>query len=335
MAEPLLLEVDELTVSFPTADGVVRAVDGINLRVAAGETLAIVGESGSGKSVTALSLMRLLPTPPARTTGSVRLRGRDLLTLEPEEMRRIRGNDIAMIFQDPMTALNPVFTIGRQIMEPLRLHAGLSKRAATARAAELLSLVGIGDGARRLDDHPHQFSGGQRQRIMIAIALACDPALLIADEPTTALDVTIQAQILELLQRLQGEVGAGIIMITHDLGVVARMADRVAVMYAGRIVEEAETETLFAAPRHPYTWGLLDSIPRLDGDRHAPLTPIPGNPPSLISLPSGCSFRPRCASAGEICANERPYLCEVGEGHRASCLRVAEALAERRAVSAA
>ncbi len=335
MAAPRLLEVDDLTVSFPTADGVVRAVDGISLRVAAGETLAIVGESGSGKSVTALSLMRLLPSPPARTAGSVRLRGRELLTLEPEEMRRIRGNDIAMIFQDPMTALNPVFTIGRQITEPLRLHAKLGKRAAGARAAELLSLVGIGDGERRLADHPHQFSGGQRQRIMIAIALACDPALLIADEPTTALDVTIQAQILELLQRLQGEVGAGIIMITHDLGVVARMADRVAVMYAGRIVEESDTDTLFGAPRHPYTWGLLDSIPRLDGDRHAPLTPIPGNPPSLIALPSGCSFRPRCPSAGEVCANERPSLCEVGEGHRASCLRVDEALVERLAVPAA
>ena len=332
LANPALLEVSELTVEFDTDDGVVKAVDRVSFDVRARETLAIVGESGSGKSVTALSIMRLVPIPPGRIRGAVRLAGRDLLSLSADEMRRVRGKEVAMVFQDPMTALNPVFSIGSQITESLELHEGLSKTAARARAAELLGLVGIGDGTRRLDDYPHEFSGGQRQRIMIAMALACSPKLLIADEPTTALDVTIQAQILDLLSKLQQEFDAGIIMITHDLGVVARVADRIAVMYAGRIVEQGTAEEIFASPRHPYTWGLLDSIPRLDGDRSAALIPIPGSPPSLINRPPGCAFHPRCPAMRPICQNDVPELRTVGGEHRSACLRAEEAWNERLAL---
>ena len=327
-----LLHVTDLSVEFDTDDGVVKAVDRVSFDVRAGETLAIVGESGSGKSVTALSIMRLVPTPPGRIRGAVRLDGRDLLALTGDEMRRVRGNEIAMVFQDPMTALNPVFSIGSQITESLELHEGLSRSTARDRAAELLGLVGIGDGARRLSDYPHEFSGGQRQRIMIAMALACSPKLLIADEPTTALDVTIQAQILDLLAKLQREFDAGIIIITHDLGVVARVADRIAVMYAGRIVEQGTAEEIFAAPRHPYTWGLLDSIPRLDGDRSAALIPIPGSPPSLINRPAGCAFHPRCPAMREICQTEVPELRTVGGEHRSACLRAEDAWNERLAL---
>jgi oligopeptide/dipeptide ABC transporter ATP-binding protein len=331
-----LLDVRDLRVQFGTEDGTVHAVDGVSLSVGPGETLGIVGESGSGKSVTALSILRLIPTPPGRIAGGeILFGGRNLLGISEEAMRSVRGNDIAMVFQDPMTALNPVFSVGYQIMEPLRLHQGLDKPAARKRAAELLQEVGIGASERRLDDYPHQFSGGQRQRIMIAIALACNPALLIADEPTTALDVTIQAQILDLMQELQRSFGSGIIMITHDLGVVARMADRIAVMYAGRIIEEGPAETIFAQPYHPYTWGLLDSIPKLDEARGEKLVPIPGNPPSLINRPSGCPFHPRCRARRPQCVEAVPPLRQVASDHRAACvLTPAEVTAERSRVTA-
>jgi len=326
-----LLEVRDLKVRFFTDDGVVEAVDGVGFSVDRGETVAVVGESGSGKSVTALAIMRLIPQPPGRIVGGqILLEGRDLLALREPEMRAVRGNDIAMVFQDPMTALNPVFTVGYQLMEPLRLHQKMSRQQASRRAAELLAQVGIGDGARRLHDYPHQFSGGQRQRIMIAMALACNPSVLIADEPTTALDVTVQAQILELMQQLQSDFGSGIILITHDLGIVARMADRVAVMYAGRLVEQASAEVVFSQPHHPYTWGLLDSIPRLDQRRGEKLVPIPGSPPSLIHKPSGCAFHPRCRSRRDVCLVETPPLREVSPGHAVACtLGPGEAAAER------
>ncbi|MEW6582045.1 MAG: ABC transporter ATP-binding protein [Actinomycetota bacterium] len=332
-----LLQVRDLRVRFATDDGVVEAVDGVDVAVERGETLAIVGESGSGKTVTALAVMRLVPQPPGRIAGGrVLLDGTDLLALPEARMRAVRGNDVAMIFQDPMTALNPVFTIGYQLREPLRLHQGLGREPANRRAAELLRRVGIADGARRLGDYPHQFSGGQRQRIMIAMALACSPSLLIADEPTTALDVTVQAQILDLMRELQRDVGAGILLITHDLGVVARVADRVAVMYAGRIVEEGPAEAIFHAPAHPYTVGLLDSIPRLDAERGERLVPIPGSPPSLIAKPPGCAFHPRCRLRREGCDSVVPPLREVSPGHAAACvLEPGEALAARAAVRAA
>lgn len=327
-----LLEVRDLRVQFSTDDGVVEAVDGVSFSVGRGETLAVVGESGSGKSVTALALMRLIPQPPGRiAAGEVLLDGRDLLKLSESEMRAVRGNDVAMVFQDPMTALNPVFTVGYQIMEPLRLHQKMERRQAARRAAELLSQVGIGDGARRLEDYPHQFSGGQRQRIMIAMALACNPSVLIADEPTTALDVTVQAEILDLMQELQRDFGSGIILITHDLGIVARTADRVAVMYAGRMVEQASAETIFARPHHPYTWGLLDSIPRLDSAHGEKLVPIPGNPPSLIEKPPGCAFHPRCRSRRDTCHIEVPPLREVGTDHLAACILASGEVAAERA----
>ncbi|HWP35724.1 MAG TPA: ABC transporter ATP-binding protein [Thermodesulfobacteriota bacterium] len=320
-----LLEVRDLQTEFRTSGGVVRAVDRVSFDVQPGETLALVGESGCGKSVTALSIMRLVPTPPGRIVGGqVLFDGRDLLRLDDREMRRIRGRQIAMIFQEPMTSLNPVLTIGRQITETMEHHLGLSPREATARAVELLGLVGIPEPERRLRQYPHQFSGGMRQRVMIAIALSCRPRLILADEPTTALDVTIQAQILELLKSLSREFGVAMVIITHNLGVVARYADRVNVMYAGKIVERAPAAALYARPRHPYTLGLLRSVPRLDRPRRERLDPIPGQPPDLSRLPPGCSFRPRCRFAIPRCAAEVPPLAPVEDGHLAACWVAAE-----------
>ncbi len=321
MSQPLLV-VKNLETQFKTQDGIVRAVSNVSFHVDRGETLGIVGESGSGKSVTSLSIMRLIPNPPGKIVGGqIIFDGENLLDYTEEEMRHIRGNRIAMIFQDPMTSLNPVLTIGRQITESLELHMKLTPREARNRAIELLEMVGIPGAARRLDDYPHQFSGGMRQRVMIAMALSCNPELLIADEPTTALDVTIQAQILELIQRLQHELGTAVIIITHDLGVVAGMADRVIVMYAGRIVEEGPTEEIFARPRMPYTIGLLRSIPRLDEEEGRKLTPIRGLPPDLINLPQICPFSPRCDYfiPGK-CDQQVPPLREVVPGHKAACL---------------
>ncbi len=313
-----LLEVDDLRTTFNTPNGPLTAVDGVSFRVAEGETLGIVGESGSGKSVTALSILGL--TGSARSEGAVRFGGDDLLRLSDAAMRRIRGARIAMIFQDPMTSLNPVLRIGRQLTETIRLHTDASRAQATDRAVDLLETVGIPDARRRLRDYPHQFSGGMRQRVMIAIALACNPALVLADEITTALDVTIQAQVLALLKRLAAERRTAFVMITHDLGIVAGMADRVAVMYAGQIVETAPTAALFADPRMPYTAGLLASLPRMDGDRTQPLVPIEGAPPNLADPPAGCRFRPRCAHARAICEARPPALRAVaGDDHLARC----------------
>jgi oligopeptide transport system ATP-binding protein len=316
-----LLEVRDLQTHFHTQDGVVKAVNGVSFHVERGETLGIVGESGCGKSVTSLSIMRLIPSPPGKIAGGqILFDGEDLLQASEEEMRHIRGNRIAMIFQDPMTSLNPVLTVGRQITESLELHMKLSSREATNRAAELLNMVGIPSASKRLDSYPHQFSGGMRQRVMIAMALACNPELLIADEPTTALDVTIQAQILELINRLRDELDTAVIIITHDLGVVAGMTDRVTVMYAGRVVEEGPTREIFENPRMPYTIGLLRSIPRLDEERGRKLTPIRGLPPSLIDLPAVCPFSPRCDYAQEKCLTQTPPLRPVAPDHRAACL---------------
>ncbi|MEA2457313.1 MAG: peptide/nickel transport system ATP-binding protein [Thermoleophilaceae bacterium] len=294
MAEPLL-EVKDLRVQFDTADGVVKAVDGISYTVGAGQALGIVGESGSGKSVSSLTVMGLTRFTNARIEGQILFEGRDLLTASDEDMRKIRGSDIAMIFQDPLSSLHPYYRVGAQLVEAIRAHhPETSKQAAKARAIELLDMVDIPEPKRRVDSYPHEFSGGMRQRAMIAMALSNDPRLLIADEPTTALDVTVQAQILDLIQRLQHDLNTAVVIITHDLGVIAETADDVAVMYAGRIVERAPTQKIFRTPEHPYTWGLLGSIPRLDVPREAPLVPIPGRPPSLINPPSGCSFHPRC-----------------------------------------
>jgi oligopeptide transport system ATP-binding protein len=315
-----LLEVKGLTTQFFTQDGVVKAVDGVSFHVDEGETLGIVGESGCGKSVSVLSVMRLIPQPPGKIVdGEVLFEGRDLLKVSDNEIRQVRGNKIAMIFQDPMTSLNPVLTIGRQIGEALELHMGMSKDEAAKRSAELLSLVGIPEAEDRLKDYPHQFSGGMRQRAMIAMGLACNPRLLIADEPTTALDVTIQAQIVELVKRLRDEIGMAIIWITHDLGVVAGLADRMMVMYAGHAVEEAPVKEVYGDPRHPYTLGLLGSLPRLDEIREDKLKSIEGLPPDLIDLPPGCPFEPRCVYALEKCREERPELEPVGPRHRIAC----------------
>jgi oligopeptide/dipeptide ABC transporter ATP-binding protein len=314
-----LLEIRNLRTSFRSDEGLVRAVDGVDLDVNEGEVVGVVGESGSGKSVTMLSLMGLVE-PPGRVEADVlRFEGKDLLTLPAEGMRRLRGNRMAMIFQDPMTSLNPFLTVEEQVCEVLEVHKGMRRGAARDRAVALLEEVGIPGAARRLRDHPHQFSGGMRQRVMIAIALACEPALLIADEPTTALDVTIQAQILDLLRKLRAERRMSVILITHDLGVVAGMCERVRVMYAGRIVEEGPTRAIFKTPRHPYTKALLSSLPRLDEKEGAQLRTIPGLPPNLSRVPPGCAFHPRCAYAEERCRKEEPRLEVAGEGHRKSC----------------
>ena len=315
-----LLQIKDLRTSFFTDDGVVKAVDGVTYDVEEGETLGLVGESGCGKSVSALSILRLIPTPPGRIVGGeVIFEGEDLLKVDEEQIRHVRGNQIAMIFQEPMTSLNPVLTIGRQLTEALELHLSMASSDAAQRAIELLELVGIPEAATRINDYPHQFSGGMRQRVMIAMALSCNPKLLLADEPTTALDVTIQAQILEILARLSREMGTSVVIITHNLGVVARYADRVNVMYAGKIVESATAEDLYAKPRHPYTVGLLTSVPRLDQERKTKLKVIEGVPPDLINLPKGCSFEPRCSFSVDRCKDEIPPLMQVGEKHQAAC----------------
>ena len=317
-----LLEVNNLTTHFFTSDGVVKAVDGINYHLDEGEILGIVGESGCGKSVSALSLMRLVADPPGKIVdGEVTFEDKDLLQLGDAEMRSIRGNRMAMVFQEPMTSLNPVLTIGRQITETLELHQNMTKSQARERAVELIRMVGISDAGSRLTDYPHQFSGGMRQRVMIAMALSCNPKLIIADEPTTALDVTIQAQILELMRELAQQFGTALIIITHNLGVVARYAHRVVVMYAGKIIETGTAAEIYRNPRHPYTLGLLKSVPRLDEAVKASLDPIEGLPPDLIDLPVGCSFQPRCPYAFDRCTQETPYLMEHSEAHTTACWR--------------
>jgi peptide/nickel transport system ATP-binding protein len=323
---PALLEVEDLVVHFRTEDGVVKAVDGISYSVDRGQVLGIVGESGSGKSVSNLTIMGLTRSPSADISGRAVFEGRDLLTLGNEDMRRVRGDDIAMIFQDPLSSLHPFYKVGRQLVEAVRAHQDVSKAQALDRAIDLLGLVGIPEPRQRVDHYPHEFSGGMRQRAMIAMALANDPKLLIADEPTTALDVTVQAQILELIARLKDELGMAVIIITHDLGVVAEMADEIAVMYAGRIVEQAPSDTIFSAPEHPYTWGLLNSIPRLDTPREEELVPIPGKPPSLITLPSGCHFHPRCPYVRDRHRKVDPGLEPVpgSEDHLVACLLESE-----------
>jgi oligopeptide transport system ATP-binding protein len=315
-----LLELDALRVYFHTQDGIVKAVDGVSYTLDLGETLGVVGESGSGKSVTALSIMGLVSMPPGRVHGGdVRFKGRSLLTMSEKELRGIRGNRIAMVFQDPLSSLNPVYRVGKQVGEALTIHKGYTKEQAFARAVELLDMVGIPNAAERARDYPHQFSGGMRQRAMIAMALACDPDLLIADEPTTALDVTIQAQILELMQEMQRVHGSAILIITHDLGVVADMADRILVMYAGKPVEYGSAEQVFYNPLHPYTWGLMRSIPKRTLGDGKPLTPIRGNPPSLIDLPDGCAFSERCPYAQPRCFDWTPGMVEIAAGHFCSC----------------
>src|SRR3954464_5011121 len=312
MAAPLL-EVENLQVHFDTEDGLVKAVDGISYTVDRGQTLGIVGESGPGKSVSSLTVLGLTRSRNARISGTVRFDGKDLLGASDDDLRRIRGNDIAMIFQDPLSSLHPFYKVGNQIVEAIQAHRDVSKAQAYDRAVEMLGLVGIPEPRRRADSYPHEFSGGMRQRAMSAMALANDPKLLIADEPTTALDVTVQAQILELIERLQSEFDTAVVVITHDLGVVAEMADEIAVMYAGRIVEYADKDTIFAMPEHPYTWGLLKSIPRLDSPRGEELGPLPGPPPSLINKPPGCSFHPRCPYVREAHKRIDPQLAPAAE----------------------
>ena len=315
-----VLDVKNLCTYFHTDEGVVRSVDGVSFHIDAEETLGIVGESGCGKSVTSLSIMQLVPNPPGKIVGGeILFQGDNLLKKTPEQMRKIRGNDIAMIFQEPMTSLNPVYTIGDQIAEAMILHQKLTKKAAFDRAVEMLRLVGIPSPERRAREYPHQMSGGTRQRVMIAMALSCNPKLLIADEPTTALDVTIQAQILDLMRKLKQKFHTAIMLITHDLGVVAEMTDRVAVMYAGKVVEECSTVDLFREPLHPYTVGLLQSIPRLDVVSNEKLHVIEGTVPNLLHLPQGCAFAPRCPQAMEICRQEAPVLTEVSDGRKVSC----------------
>jgi peptide/nickel transport system ATP-binding protein len=319
---PALLEVSDLRVHFETEDGLVKAVDGISYTVDRGETLGIVGESGSGKSVSSLTVMGLTRARNARISGSVKFDGRDLLGASDDDLRAVRGNDIAMIFQDPLSSLHPFYKVGNQIVEAILSHRNVSKAQAYDRAVEMLGLVGIPEPRRRADSYPHEFSGGMRQRAMIAMALANDPKLLIADEPTTALDVTVQAQILELIERLQSEFDTAVVVITHDLGVVAEMADEIAVMYAGRIVEQGTADTIFNGPEHPYTWGLLSSIPRMDAPRGEELVPIPGRPPSLINLPGGCSFHPRCPYVRDAHRRVEPVLDPLPDDpdHKVACL---------------
>jgi oligopeptide transport system ATP-binding protein len=315
-----LLQVRDLKTYFFTDDGVVKAVDGISYDVQPGEIVGLVGESGCGKTVSALSILRLIPDPPGKIEGGeIIFEGDDLLKADEKEIRNIRGNRIAMIFQEPMTSLNPVLTIGRQITESLELHLKMDRTTATRRAVELMEMVGIPEAKARIADYPHQFSGGMRQRVMIAMALSCNPKLLLADEPTTALDVTIQAQILELLTSLTRELGTAVIIITHNLGVVARYADRVSVMYAGKIVESAAARELYGNPHHPYTLGLLKSVPRLDQVRKERLDPIEGFPPDLIHMPQGCSFQPRCKFAVQKCQDMTPPLLQVASEHYSAC----------------
>lgn len=314
------MEVKDLSTHFFTPEGVVKAVDGVSYSVEMGETVAIVGESGCGKSVSALSIMRLIPDPPGRiVSGQIFFNGRDLQKLNREEMRKVRGREMAMVFQEPMTSLNPVLTIGRQITETLEVHLNMSREAAEKRAVEVLKLVGIPDPQRRLSQFPYQFSGGMRQRVMIAIAMSCDPKLILADEPTTALDVTIQAQILELLKEMTRQLGVAMIIITHNLGVVARYADRVNVMYAGKVIESGVSREIYHRPMHPYTLGLLRSVPRVDQVRKSKLDTIDGQPPDLANLPPGCSFKPRCGFAEEKCGQKSPPLQEVWKSHFCAC----------------
>ncbi len=315
-----LLNVQGLETQFLTPEGVIHAVNGISFSLKEGEVLGVVGESGCGKSVSMLSILRLIPQPPGKiVAGKALFQGRDLLAISDEEIREVRGAKIAMVFQDPMTSLNPVITIGKQLSEPLMIHMGMSKEEAKKRVIDLLQLVGLPEAGMRLDDYPHQFSGGMRQRVMIAMALTCNPQILVADEPTTALDVTIQAQIVELVKRLRDEIGMSIIWITHDLGIVAGLTKRVNVMYAGYIIEEAEVKTLYSNPQHPYTLGLLGSLPRLNDDRRQRLSSIPGLPPVLIQKPSSCPFLPRCRYAIDRCKVENPTLVEVSANHRVAC----------------
>jgi len=314
-----LLDVRGLVTEFHSSEGVFKAVDGVSFAVARGETLGIVGESGCGKSVTSLSVMGLIPRPPGKIpAGEIVFEGRDLLTLDPRQMRDVRGNDISMIFQEPMTSLNPVYTVGQQIMEGILLHEDISEAEARKRAIDMLRLVRIPSPESRVDDYPHQMSGGMRQRVMIAMALACNPKLLIADEPTTALDVTIQAQILDLMRDLRERTGTAIMLITHDLGVIAELADRVVVMYAGKVVEEARVGDLFTDPQHPYTLGLLGSIPKLDVEEER-LATIEGSVPNPYNMPAGCKFNPRCPFADDKCRQDVPVLAEVKPGHKVAC----------------
>lgn len=315
-----ILEVKGLRTHFETRNGTVRAVDGVDISIDSGDTLGIVGESGCGKTVLALSIMRLIPDPPGRiVSGQINFKGVDLLNLDENEMRRLRGNDISMIFQEPMNSLNPVLKVGDQISEVIRLHEGLSKKDALDRAGDMLRLVGIPSARNRLNDYPHQMSGGMRQRVMIAIALACSPGLMLADEPTTALDVTIQAQIIDLINRLKDEVGTSVMLITHDLGIVAEMARHVAVMYTGRVVEYCGVLELFSTPLHPYTRGLMESTPKQTSGENGYLSTIPGTVPNLYELPAGCSFRNRCPDVMDICTQKEPHLMEQSTGHHVRC----------------
>jgi oligopeptide/dipeptide ABC transporter ATP-binding protein len=336
LVEPLL-QVKNLRTQFFTEEGIVNAVNGVSYDVMPGEILGLVGESGCGKTVSALSILRLIPMPPGKIVeGEILFEGEDVLKMDEEEIRHIRGNKIGMIFQEPMTSLNPVLTIGRQLTETLELHLKMDKHSAQLRAIELLEMVGIPEAKTRINDYPHQFSGGMRQRVMIAMALSCNPKLLLADEPTTALDVTIQAQILELLTRLTRELGTSVIIITHNMGVVARYADRVNVMYAGRVIEQATALELYHHPRHPYTLGLLKSVPRLDQAQKEKLDPIEGMPPDLVHMDAGCPFRPRCRFSVERCQEENPPLISVGTEHMAACWQWEQvAKANQEAASAA
>jgi len=320
-----LLEVKDLKTYFYTYEGVVKAVDGVTYELEEGETLGLVGESGCGKSVSALSIMRLIPDPPGKiVSGEIQFENEDILKVDMDDMRRIRGGKIAMVFQEPMTSLNPVLTVEKQLTETLELHMGMTRGEARTEAIDLLARVGIPDPDKRIKQYPHQFSGGMRQRVMIAMALSCNPRLIIADEPTTALDVTIQAQILELMKSLTTEFGVALIVITHNLGVVARYADRMNIMYAGKIIERGAASEIYANPRHPYTVGLLHSVPRLDQPRREKLDPIEGQPPDLSRLPEGCSFRDRCRYAIDKCATDAPPLMPIGDAHWSACWRAEE-----------